>query len=274
MIKIRSLILLTLLLTSSVMATEIARQADVAKRADVAQQAQRAEQAQVIDTDTDNQLLEAVARLPLARTHRFIPQKVMDGGDALHMIKGYFDTPQGKKYAVMFVTPDLSTVVYGQAFDTGTVKRYSPVDTEELKAASVYTIGHGPDEFFLVSDPLCPYCMSLEKRLADYADKATFHLLFISLPMHPKAPDAIAHILSKEGDKARHAAAVEIAKGSKTFVGTDKTPALKQMARIERLAGELNAQGTPSLFSMDGEPVPMRVFDYYDKQAGGIPVGR
>ncbi len=275
MINIRSMVLSAFLLSSSVaMATEVSKQADAAKRAEVAQLAKRAQQAQVIDTDTDSQLLEAVSRLPLAKTHRFIPQKVMDGGSALHMIKGYFDTPKGKTYAVMFVTPDLGTALYGQAFDTNTVKRYSPVDTEELKSASVYTIGDGPDEFFLVSDPLCPYCMSLEKRLAEYADKATFHLLFISLPMHPRAPEAIAYILSKEGDEARHAAAVEIAKGSKSFVGTDKKPAAREMARIERLAGELNTQGTPSLFSMDGEPVPMRVFDYYDKQAGKTPAGR
>lgn len=211
------------------------------------------------------QIMEKVAALPVAQKHRFKPEAVKDAG-ALYMVKGHFETPEGSMSATMYVSEDYSTVMYGRAFDAASTAVYVTVDQADLKRATALSIGQGPEEIYIVSDPLCPYCKTLERELERYGEVATFHIIFVALPMHPDAKQAIKHILKSE-DPAKEVLA--IAADDKAYLGstfTDKADAHfeRQILRMKKMADELGVRGTPSLFSVTGEPLPRNVFSALD----------
>jgi thiol:disulfide interchange protein DsbC len=65
-------------------------------------------------------------------------------------------------------------------------------------AATVY--GSGQKEVFFVSDPDCPYCNAIKRKVKELADKNGYkvYLLWFPLPTHPKAREkAISFICEK-----------------------------------------------------------------------------
>lgn len=209
-----------------------------------------------------------VEALPMVKAHKFVPTKLADGG-SLYMVKGYFDTPRKKIPAQLFLSADLKTGVYGRGYNAETPKEYLSFLPEKISADAAMTIGNGPFEMFVISDPLCPFCKQLELKLHEYSEIATFKIIFLPLTrLHPKAPIAIKQILAQDGDKAREEMMLAIAKDESVI--KDPTPALskeknkeldEQIARMSMHARDLGAEGTPSIFTTDGEKIEVRQLD-------------
>jgi thiol:disulfide interchange protein DsbC len=65
-------------------------------------------------------------------------------------------------------------------------------------AATVY--GRGQKEVFFISDPDCPYCNGIKRKVKELADKNGYrvYLVWFPLPIHPKAKEkAISFICEK-----------------------------------------------------------------------------
>lgn len=219
--------------------------------------------------ESDSEIMAKVSAMPISRMHRFSPEKVMDGGST-YLLKGYFMLPNGKLPAFIFVTKDYKTAIYGQAFNTENGQPYSQFTADEVRNAAAITYGNGSNEIVIVSDPMCPYCVRLEKELPKYKDLITAHIVLISLPMHKDAPEAVRYILSKKGDTERFAALSEIGNGKTTFKeqkleGTELEEAKRKQQKMEEFARELKAQGTPSLFDIKGAPMAMDFFRMLDQ---------
>jgi len=70
----------------------------------------------------------------------------------------------------------------------------------ELRALAAAVYGSGQKEVFFVSDPDCPYCNGIKRKVKELADKNGYrvYLLWFPLPMHPKAKEkSISFICEK-----------------------------------------------------------------------------
>lgn len=70
----------------------------------------------------------------------------------------------------------------------------------DLRALAATVYGRGQKEVFFVSDPDCPYCNGIKRRVKELADKNGYrvYLLWFPLPMHPKAKEkAISFICER-----------------------------------------------------------------------------
>ncbi len=254
---------------SILLATFIAQQAIAAEKTSLKSASAKTSQ-KTKETINEAEILLKISETQIAKLHHFTPKKIMDGGST-YLVKGYFEIPSGFINAFAYITKDFKTIIYGQAFDTKTGEIYSQFLPEELRKASALTYGNGKHEVFIVSDPLCPYCMRLEKELPKYKDLITVHILLISLPMHKEAPDAIRYILSKNGDAQRFEALTEISNGKTPYSGAEYNVEIldklnKKINEMERLGQEMKVSGTPSLFDIKGTPMAMNFFSMLDQE--------
>jgi thiol:disulfide interchange protein DsbC len=70
----------------------------------------------------------------------------------------------------------------------------------DLRALAAAVYGGGQKEVFFVSDPDCPYCNGIKRKVKELADKNGYkvYLLWFPLPMHPKAKEkAISFVCEK-----------------------------------------------------------------------------
>jgi thiol:disulfide interchange protein DsbC len=70
----------------------------------------------------------------------------------------------------------------------------------DLRALAATVYGRGQKEVFFVSDPDCPYCNGIKRKVKELADKNGYkvYLLWVPLPIHPKAKEkAISFICEK-----------------------------------------------------------------------------
>jgi len=220
--------------------------------------------ADVAKTDKIDELevtLEQVEQLPSVKAHDFVPKSVQLAGE-LYLVHGYFDVPgrmpqdsHRKVFADMFLSKDLGTAVYGNGYNVKTGTQFRGIDLDEIRKNVAFSYGNGPEHFFFVTDPHCPFCKDFEKRMSKYADIATFDVLMIPLPMHRDAPDAIRCVLSNPKEK-RYATLMEIANGNNPCVDSNISEAVYSlpMQAMENAANELRVNGTPSLFTADGNP--------------------
>jgi len=251
---------------------EIAKKAQLSKTSKMAKNAKISKQAQQANTSRLPKItLSQIENLFISKQHRFVPTKIMDGG-SLYLIKGYFNTPQGKQSTSLFLSQDRKTGVYGRGFSTSTSKEYKTFIPEHYIQDAIINYGHGRDEYFLFTDPLCPYCKNLEKELYKYKDVATFHIFLLALPMHKKAPHAINYILSQTNDKDRFNSLIDIANEKKDYLlfkadKKEKTQYDLLQAKQDLIAKEFKVRGTPSIYTKEGSLIPTSVLEKkYAKQ--------
>ena len=113
-------------------------------------------------------------------------------------------------------------------------------------AAAVY--GSGQKEVFFVSDPDCPYCNGIKRKVKELADKNGYkvYLLWFPLPMHPKAKEkAISFVCEKRTYEDY------LADAYGKSVCSDGTSKVEKT--LEALSGLVNA--TPTFIFSDGRIV-------------------
>ena len=160
--------------------------------------------------------LEQVKDLPIVKAHKFVPESIKSAG-GVYMVRGYFDTPQRRMAAGMFLSENLETAVYGRGFNTQNAIEYKLFNAKSARKNTIITYGNGPQHFYIVADPHCPACKQFEKDLVKYKDTATFHIILIAIKnLHPEAEDAIRYIATLEQSK-RYDALIKIADGAKPY---------------------------------------------------------
>lgn len=165
----------------------------------------------------------------------------LEGADGWYAIKGLQDTNQGKRSFDMVTNKEV--VVFGNAFSLKDGKNLSvKTDFAKLKSSASYKIGNGKEEFFLVTDPECPYCQRLEEKLHLLKDKATIYVYMTAdiIPSHLAAKGMINYINSfPEKDRGGVA--------NKIFLEKDKTKLLKTIDKynIEMYTALLQYKSNP-----------------------------
>jgi thiol:disulfide interchange protein DsbC len=118
----------------------------------------------------------------------------------------------------------------------------------ELRSLAAVVYGSGRKEVFFVSDPDCPYCNGIKRKVKELADKNGYkvYLLWFPLPIHPKAKEkAISFVCEKRTYEDYLADAYGKSICSEGTSKVEKT--------LEALNGLVNA--TPTFIFSDGRIV-------------------
>lgn len=127
-------------------------------------------------------------------------------GDNLAILKGFTTAPDGSKIPFQFVTNNKVVITSsGQVFDTETKQEIKvPIgDTSEFKKMATYSIGKGNKEYFLFTEPECPYCKNFHKNFKEenLKDDVKVYVYMYPLNFHFFAKDGAIATLSQPEDK-------------------------------------------------------------------------
>lgn len=119
-----------------------------------------------------------------------------------------------------FITKDFKNIVMGKGYDAQTGQQLSipfNIDIKALKNVAAYKMGNGKDEYFLFTDPECPYCQTLEHKLTSIKDNVTLYVILYPLSFHKNAKNMCRYILNQKDDEARAQAMKEVANHSTNY---------------------------------------------------------
>ena len=159
-----------------------------------------------------------------------------------------------------FVTPDFKTLMVGKAYNLQTGKEIVipfDIDVKALKSVAAYKIGTGKKEYFVFTDPECPYCRRLEKNIHKLKSDITLYTILFPLSFHKNAISMSRYILSQKDDKAKAAAMKGIAHKSDVYKNAKYSDI--ERARYDiiikksiAIVNELGIDGTPTIISAKG----------------------
>jgi len=157
----------------------------------------------------------------------------------------------------VFLTKDEKYLIIGNGFNTkDKTKLEFEVDMKQYKKDAAFTYGTGKDEYYVFTDPECPFCHRFEKLMQRLGDKATFHVYLFPLRMHKEAKGMSLHVLSQPKDKRASALYEMMIKHSKEYKNTKPSEeAKKALQKQMQIAQELSVTGTPSLFDANGNKI-------------------
>lgn len=136
---------------------------------------------------------------------------------------GMQETQQGNK--TFNFTTNKKVIIFGGAYNIDTGENLSiKIDYNKMKKDASYTIGNGPVEYFMVTDPECPFCKQLEEKLPLLKDKVKIHVFLTAdvIPTHWLAKGTINYINSLPVEKRE-------SEGRKLFLEKDNSEIIKKV---------------------------------------------
>jgi len=186
--------------------------------------------------------------------------------DGVHQFKGVV---VGKKAGKLdgFITTDFKTLIMGKAYSTKTgTELIIPfdIDINVLKQIAAYKTGNGKDEYFVFTDPECPYCQKLEKKIVAVKKNVTLYTILFPLKFHKNAKIMCRYILSRKDNNAKANAMKEIANKSTQYqkekYSQSERAELNKL--IQKSLNEVNRIGinsTPTILNAKGVRVPSQI---------------
>ena len=172
------------------------------------------------------------------------------------------DTPKGN--ALIYVTKDKKYTILGKVIDKNgrLLAPNFPKNVETIKQGVVFTFGKGNKEIYIVTDPECPFCRMLEREKKDVlAKNYKVHVILMPLPFHKNAKAMSYYILAAKTDKERAKRMQEVLQGSNAW--KNYHPSKEEIKKFNEIlqkskkaAIELGAQGTPSVYDKNFNPIP------------------
>ena len=162
--------------------------------------------------------------------------------------------------AILFVSNDFQVVVVGSGFTAKGKRIDFPVDMKQYKKDAVYTYGNGTKNYYMFTDPECPYCQRLETNLVNLKKDIKLHVFLFPLSFHKHSVAMTKYVLSKKTSAQRAEEMLAIAKGSKEYKSAkisdaDNAKYQKIIDNNMKIGTIVGVRGTPSVFSEDGKPI-------------------
>ncbi|MFY9088628.1 thioredoxin fold domain-containing protein [Arcobacter aquimarinus] len=164
---------------------------------------------------------------------------------------------QGNKDEI-YLTKDKKLILSGDVIDANNgMKVSAPVDLTGVRGKEAFVFGNGKDEYFLFTDPECPYCKKFESYLPQIKDKVKIRVFYFPLESHENAKDLSLYVMSQKTTSQKIDAMFDASEN------LDKAKNAKysqsQLAKLEKHLEEqvqigmnLNVQGTPTIFDKNG----------------------
>ena len=126
----------------------------------------------------------------------------------------------------------------------------------------MFTFGEGDKDIYIVTDPECPFCRLMEKQKKDILKKNyRVHVILMPLPFHKYAKAMSYYILAGKTDQERAKRMSEVLEGSNKWKNFHPTKEQiqkfnQELKNAKKAANELGAQGTPSVYDSNFNPIP------------------
>lgn len=166
------------------------------------------------------------------------------------------NTRRGPQTFEVFIVKGVNAVFAGSAFSKSGEKFNLPINEKLVKEGIRFTMGSGDKQLYLVTDPECPYCTKLEKKITKEAlEKYTINLIPMPLSFHKNSKAMLYYIMAGKDNKEKverlHSTMAKGDLSYKDFKPTQKQLDLfnEQIRKGNAAANELKATGTPSLFN-------------------------
>jgi len=130
----------------------------------------------------------------------------------------------------------------------------SSVDMAKYDTMAAYTFGEGDKDYYLFTDPECPYCRKLENFSDRLGEKGRFHVFFYPLDgLHPTARKAAAWIMDLP-EEERAEAMRKIALGGDVAYrdANVSKEAYARVAEQKEVGREVGVNGTPTVLDANG----------------------
>lgn len=167
---------------------------------------------------------------------------------------------QGNKDEI-YLTKDKKLILSGDVIDASNgMKITAPADLTGVKGKEAFTYGKGSEEYFLFTDPECPYCKKFESYLPQIEDKVKIRVFYFPLESHENAKDLSLYIMNQKTSSEKAEAMFRASENLDKAKNAKYTQA--ELAKLEKSLEEqiqigmkLNVQGTPTIFDKDGKSV-------------------
>lgn len=165
---------------------------------------------------------------------------------------------QGKSQE-LFLTKDKKILIAGNVMNAKTGEPITaPVDLSFLKGKEALTYGTGKDEYYLFTDPECPYCKKFEGYFPQIEKQVKIKIFFFPLSFHENAKDLSIYYMSKKTNAEKIKAMFNVNAKSDEFI--NRKIGKEEYAKLEKkldiqvgVAEELGVRGTPTLYSPSGK---------------------
>ena len=181
--------------------------------------------------------------------------KGMDLG-SLYMLEG---RSRGKVINI-FITKDFKTTIVGAGFDENGKRIEFVTDMKPYIKKALWKVGNGKKEYFVFTDPQCPYCKKFEQNLKHLKKDITLYLFLLPLDFHSDARAMSKYILSKKSSKQRAKAMQDIINGDTSYktakYSKEESKKLDKMIDESlQISKELDIRGTPSVLDINGRQI-------------------
>ncbi len=171
------------------------------------------------------------------------------------------DTPRGK--GLIYVTKDKKYTIIGRVLkkNGGMLIPNFPKNAKIIKNGVLFTFGKGKKEIYLVTDPQCPFCRMMEKEKKALLNKDyKVHVILMPLPFHKYAKAMSYYILAGKTDEEKAKRLQAVLSGSNKWKNYHPTKEEikkfnEELAKAKKAANELGAQGTPSVYDKNFNPI-------------------
>ncbi len=179
--------------------------------------------------------------------------------DGFYIIE--LDTPRGK--GLLYVTANKKYTILGRILKRNgqmLIPNF-PKHAEIIKKGVMFTFGKGKKNIYLVTDPQCPFCRMMEKEKRNLLAKDyTVHVILMPLPFHKYAKPMSYYILAGKTDQEKAKRLQQTLLGGNEWKNFHPTKEQikkfnEELAKAKKAANELGAQGTPSVYDKNFNPI-------------------
>ena len=161
----------------------------------------------------------------------------------------------------IYLTKDKKLIISGDVINANNgIKITAPADLTGVRGKEAFVYGNGKEEYFLFTDPECPYCKKLETYLPQIKDKVKIRVFYYPLESHENAKDLSLYIMSQKTTAEKIDAMFESSENIDKAKNAKYTKA--ELAKLEKqledqveIGTKLNVQGTPTLFDKEGNNI-------------------
>jgi thiol:disulfide interchange protein DsbC len=174
----------------------------------------------------------------------------------------------------VYLTKDMKNLIAGDVISTSSgAKLEAPADLTNVRGKESLIFGSGSDEYFLFTDPECPYCKKFESYFPQLEKNVKIRVFYYPLDFHKNAKDMSLYVMSKKTNDEKIKAMLSINVNDEGY--KNRNISKEQLAELEAslaaqmaIAQELHVSGTPAVFDKDGNKVswPNMLTKYNVKQ--------
>lgn len=200
--------------------------------------------------------LKSIQELELFQKAQINVQQAYDAG-SLYILNTVIQNNRQE----LLLTKDKKVIITGNAIDIQTGQQIIiPIDMSLLKGKEALTYGTGSQEYYVFTDPECPYCKKFESYYEEIKDKVKLHIFFFPLSFHENAREMSLYVLSKKNNDERIKAMLSVTPTQKEYL--NRKIEGKERLKLESILDEhlgiaqsFNISGTPSVYDKDGRKI-------------------